>query len=152
MRKARCFISRKKQVFLVDFSAEFPIFPRISKNRPNISLMPLVFCTSRNVSFNDDNHILKFFNEGFENLPSSFFLIPKIFYQILSSARGCIYTSRSGSFIWTFATRWKMIMVLLFHMKQILILVRTVFVELIYLSGDLKTINYCINLSGYYLK
>ena len=29
-------------------------------------------------------------------------------------------------------------MVLLFHMKQILILVRTVFVELIYLTGDLK--------------
>ena len=43
-------------------------------------------------------------------------------------------------------------MVLLFHMKQILILVRTVFVELKYLSGDLKTINYRINLLGYYLK
>ena len=32
-------------------------------------------------------------------------------------------------------------MVLLFPMKQILILVRAVFAELIYLSGDLKTIN-----------
>ena len=31
-------------------------------------------------------------------------------------------------------------MVLFFHMKQILILIRTVFVELMYLSGDLKTI------------
>ena len=35
--------------------------------------MLLVFCASRNVSFNDNNHILKFFTEGFENLPSSFF-------------------------------------------------------------------------------
>ena len=43
-------------------------------------------------------------------------------------------------------------MVLLFRMKQILILVRTVFVELIYLSGDLKTINCHIDLLGYYLK
>ena len=50
-----------------------------------------------NVSFNDDNHILKFFTEGFENLPSIFFLIPKICYQVLSSARGCIYTFLSGS-------------------------------------------------------
>ena len=35
--------------------------------------MSLVFGASRNVSFNDDNHISKFFTEGFENLPSSFF-------------------------------------------------------------------------------
>ena len=32
-------------------------------------------------------------------------------------------------------------MVLLFRMKEFLILVRTVFLELIYLLGDLKTIN-----------
>ena len=51
----------------------------------------LVFCASRNVSFNDHNHILKFFTEGFENLPSSFFLIPKVCYQVLSSASGCIF-------------------------------------------------------------
>ena len=43
-------------------------------------------------------------------------------------------------------------MVLLFHMKQILILVRTVFVKWIYLSGDLKTINCHINLLDYYSK
>ena len=88
MRKARCFISRKKQVFLVDFSAEFPIFPRISKNQPNISLMSLVLCTSRNVSFNDDNHILKFFNEGFENLPSSFFFNSE---NLLSNIKQCTW-------------------------------------------------------------
>ena len=52
--------------------------------------MSLVFCASRNVSFNDHNHILKFFTEGFENLPSSSFLIPKVCYQVLSSARGRI--------------------------------------------------------------
>ena len=33
----------------------------------------LVFDASRNVSFNDDNHILKFFTESFENLLSIFF-------------------------------------------------------------------------------
>ena len=44
--------------------------------------MLLVFCASRNTSFNDNNHILKFFTEGFENLLSSFFLILKICYQV----------------------------------------------------------------------
>ena len=43
-------------------------------------------------------------------------------------------------------------MVLLFHMKQILILVRTFFVQLIYLPGDLKTINCHINWLDYYLR
>ena len=38
MRKARRFISREKQVFLVGFSLTFPRFPRISKNRLNTSL------------------------------------------------------------------------------------------------------------------
>ena len=32
--------------------------------------MLLVFNASRNISFNDDNHILKFFTKGFENLTS----------------------------------------------------------------------------------
>ena len=35
--------------------------------------MELVFGgASKNVSFSNDNHILKFFTEGFENIPSSF--------------------------------------------------------------------------------
>ena len=46
--------------------------------------MSLVFCALRNISFNDSNHILKFFTKGFENLPSSFFfLIPKTCYQVV---------------------------------------------------------------------
>ena len=44
--------------------------------------------------------VLKFFTEDFENLPARFFLIPKICYQVLSSAQGCIYTSPLGS--WKF--------------------------------------------------
>ena len=44
--------------------------------------MLLVFGVSKNVSFGNDNHILKFFTEGFENLQSSFFLI---FESLLSS-------------------------------------------------------------------
>ena len=35
--------------------------------------MSLVFCASRNVSFNEDNHILKFSTNVLENLLSSFF-------------------------------------------------------------------------------
>ena len=38
MRKARHFISREKQVFLVGFYLTFPRFSRISKNRLNTSL------------------------------------------------------------------------------------------------------------------
>ena len=63
------------------------IFP-FRKNRPTSEdtkfklspCMSLVFGASKNVSFSNDNHILKFFTEGFENLPSSFFSVLKICY------------------------------------------------------------------------
>lgn len=42
------------------------------------------------------------------------------------------------SFIQTFTTRWTIILALLFNMEQILIFLKTVFVELICLSADLK--------------
>ena len=103
--------------------------------------MSLVVGASRNVSLSDDKNIWKFFTEGFKNLPSSFFLIPKICYGVLNGTRGLNFSSRLRSFIKTFTRRSPIIMVLLFQMKQILILVRMVFVELIYLSSDLKTIN-----------
>ena len=51
--------------------------------------MSLVFCASRNIPFNDDNQILKFFSEGFKIYRQVIFLIPKICYQVLSSTRGC---------------------------------------------------------------
>ena len=41
MRKARRFISRQKQDFLVSFSLTFPRFPRVSKNRLSTSLTHL---------------------------------------------------------------------------------------------------------------
>ena len=50
--------------------------------------MSLVFSASRNVSLNDDNHILKFFTEGFENLPSSFFFYSK---NLFSSTEQCTW-------------------------------------------------------------
>ena len=50
--------------------------------------MSLLFCALRNVSFNDANHILKFFNEGFENLPSRFFFN---FGNLLSSIEQCTW-------------------------------------------------------------
>ena len=63
--------------------------------------MSWVFGASWNVSFNDDNHILKFLTEGFENLPSSFFN-PE---NLLSSIEQCTwqlhlyFPFRLGSFI-----------------------------------------------------
>ena len=44
--------------------------------------MLLVFNASRNISFNDDNHILKFFTKGFENLTSE---------NLLSSIEQCTW-------------------------------------------------------------
>ena len=41
-----------------------------------------------------------------------FLSVPKIFFRVLSNARGCIFTSRSGSSIPTFTTRWQIVMVL----------------------------------------
>ena len=43
----------------------------------------LVLRASRNISFSDSNHFLKFITKGFENLPSSFSLIPKIFNSVI---------------------------------------------------------------------
>ena len=81
------------------------------------------------------------FHRRFWKFTVKFFFNSKICYRVLSGARGCYFSSRLGSFIQTFTTRWPIIMVLLFNMKQILILGRIFFVELIYLSNDLKTIN-----------
>ena len=94
---------QKRKIFHFGKESVFPF----RKNNPLsedkkfklLLCMSLVFCASRNVSFNDDNHILKFFTEGFENLSSSFFLIPKICYQVLSSARGCIFCFPFGKFL-----------------------------------------------------
>ena len=134
-------------------SGKNPVFP-FWKNHPlsedtkfKLSLcMLLVFCASRNVSFNDNNHILTFFTQGFENLPSSSFLILKICYYWAVWLHWWYFLF--GKFYLDIHN--KMAVTLLPHEKQILILVRTVFFELIYLSGDLKTINYCINLLNYY--
>ena len=80
----------------------FSCFGRIILKTQNLNCrcaMLLVFGASRSISFNDDNHILKFFTEVLKIYCQVFFLIPKICYRVLSSARGYIYTSCSGSFI-----------------------------------------------------
>ena len=41
-----------------------------SKLKFSLCIMLLVFSASKNVSFNDNSHILKFSTEGFENLQS----------------------------------------------------------------------------------
>ena len=103
--------------------------------------MSLVVGASRNISLSDkifgnfSLNVLKIYCQVF-------FLILKICYWLLSSAYGRNFSSCSGNFIQTFTARWTIIMVLLFYMKQILILVRIIFVELIYLSNDFKTINF----------
>ena len=81
----------KGKIFPFGKESIFPFrknHPLLEDTKFRLSLcMSLVFCASRNVSFNDDNYILKF--------SAKFSLIPKICYQVLSSARGCLYTSRS---------------------------------------------------------
>ena len=48
--------------------------PLLEDTKFKLSLgMSLVFGASRNISFNGGNHVLKFFTESFENVPSSFF-------------------------------------------------------------------------------
>ena len=86
-----CFGSyfQKEKIFLFGKESVLPFW----KNHPLsedtklklLLCMLLVFC-ARNVSFSDDNLIFKFFTKGFENLLARFFLIPKICYQVLSSA------------------------------------------------------------------
>ena len=60
------------QVFatIQNFSPKFSIARDLSSH---LFCMLLLFGALRNVSFNDNNHILRFFTEGSENLPSSFF-------------------------------------------------------------------------------
>ena len=60
--------------------------------------MSLVVGAPRNVSLSDDKYIWKFFTEGFENLPSSFFFNPENLLRVLSDARGRNFSSRSESF------------------------------------------------------
>ena len=97
--KDRCYFLEKNTTTnsfwqLLPKGEDLPFWERIclpfQKNHPLsedrkfklLLCMSLVFCALGNLSFNDDNHILKFFTEGFENLPSSFFLISKICYQV----------------------------------------------------------------------
>ena len=145
-KRRRSSLSRKNP-----FSGFGRIIP-FRKTQFKLSLcMSLVFGASRNVSFNDENHILKFFTKGFENLPSSFLFNSE---NLLSRIGQCMWLHLYfpfGKFHLDIHNKMT-IMVLLFHMKQILILVRTFFVEFIYLSGNLKTINCHINLLHYYLK
>ena len=119
-QKGKIFPFGKESIFL--FRKNHPLLDD-TKFRLLLCML-LVLRVSRNISFSDSNHISKFITKGFENLPSSFSLIPKICYQVLSSTRGCIYTSCSRSFIQTFTTRWQVIMVLPHEID--LILVRTV--------------------------
>ena len=87
---------------------------------------------SRNVSLNDDKHIslkvLKIYRQGF-------FLFWKSVIEYWTMHVAAIILI---SFIQTFTTRWTIILALFFNMKQILIFLKTVFVELICLSADLK--------------
>ena len=62
------------------------IIPFLKTKFKLLLCMLLVFCALRNISFNDDNHILKFFTKGFQNLLSSFFFSSE---NLLSSTEQC---------------------------------------------------------------
>ena len=68
-QKGKIFPFGKESVFL--FRKNQPLLE--DRKFKLLMCMLLVFCASRNVSFNYNNHFLKFFT-GFENLPSSSFL------------------------------------------------------------------------------
>ena len=109
--------------------------------------MSLVFSVSRNVSFNGDSHILKFFTESSQNLPSSFFFSSE---NLLSSIGQCTWLHLYFPFV-KFHLDIQNEMAdnngtALPYETDFDISTKTVFVELIYLSGDLKTINCHINL------
>ena len=71
----RCYFQKGK-ILPFGKKSTFPFWknhPLSEDTKFKLSLcMLLVFGASRKVSFNDDNHILEFFTEGFENLLSSF--------------------------------------------------------------------------------
>ena len=86
-QKGMIFPFRKKSIFLLQENN-----PLLEDTKFNLLLcMSLVFTASRNVSFSDNNHILKVASKGFENLPSSIFSVPKLCYQAMSCACDCIY-------------------------------------------------------------
>ena len=94
-QKGKIFLFKKESTFL--FRENHPLLED-KKFKLLLLCILLVLCASRNISFNDGNHISKFITEGFENLPSSFFLISKICNKVLSSARGCIFYYPFGKF------------------------------------------------------
>ena len=139
-----CFRSyfQNKKIFLFGKKSIFPFrknHPLSENTKFKLSLcMSLVFGASRNISFNYNNHIFKLFTKGFENLLSCFFFNSE---NLLSSIGQCTCLHLYflfGKFHLHILNKMADNMVLPFHMKQILILVKTVFVELIYLSGDLR--------------
>ena len=85
-QKGMIFPFGKKSIFLLRKN-----HPLLEDTKFKLLLcMSLVFRASSNVSFSDNNSVLKVFTKGFKNLLSRFFLIPKICYHVMSSAHGCI--------------------------------------------------------------
>ena len=81
----------KESIFL--FRKNYPLS---EDTKFKLSLcMSLVFSASRNVSFSVDHHILKFFTEGFENLPSTCFFNSE---NLLSSSEQCMWLDLHFSF------------------------------------------------------
>ena len=103
--------------------------------------MSLVFVALRNISFNDDNHIMKFFTEGFENLLSSFFYSKNLLSSIGQSTWLHLYFPFRKFHLVIHNKIADNNGTALQYETNFDISARTVSVELIYLSGDLKTIN-----------
>ena len=76
----------KGNIFPIRKESMFP-YPLLENTRFKLFLcMLIVFRTSRNISFSDDNHILKFFAEGFWKFTIKSFLNPE---NLLSSIAQC---------------------------------------------------------------
>ena len=97
-QKGKILIFGKESIFL--FLLLGRIIPFWKAKKFILSLcMLLVFGALKNVSFSNNNRISKFLQKVLKISFWVSFPVQKICYQVLSSARDCIYTSHSGSFI-----------------------------------------------------
>ena len=103
--------------------------------------MSLVFCTSRNVSFNDDNHILKCFTKGFENLLSSFFFNSENLLSSIEQRTWVHLYFSFGKFHLDMRNKVADNNGTALPHETDFDIIKDRFFEPIYLSGDLKTIN-----------
>ena len=101
MSKARCFISREKQVFLVAFCLLFPKFPQISKKR-------LVYKITETILYSDSSLDDKNYDCSFDaKLSWKKFILEKkyVFYKIYIICRKNVFMWKKSFILKIFFTK-----------------------------------------------